>query len=203
MRIAKAFTPAVEEIDAMVARHPFAILVTGGDAPDVTPLPLMLERDADGRATLIGHFARGNPQVERLEADPNAMVVFLGPHGYISPSWFTDRTQAPTWNYAIVKMQVRVRIDRSEAAARAAVEQLTAFMEQGRPDAWSAAELGERFEKLIPAVVAFEAEVVSVQAKFKLGQNERPDVLREILAATRGQQDLHEAMRLANRDRLP
>jgi transcriptional regulator len=106
-------------------------------------------------------------------------LVFLGPHGYISPSWFTDRTQAPAWNFALVKLEIEVELDRSAEAAREAVDRLTAHMEQGRPNAWSPREMGDRYGRLIPAVVAFRVRVRSMQAKFKLGQNERMDVLTE------------------------
>ena len=128
----------------------------------------------------------------------------MGPHGYISPSWFTDRTQAPTWNFAAVHMTVRVVIDRSIEAAREAVDRLTDHMEQGRPRAWSAADMGERYDRLLPHVVAFRAEVLNIQAKFKLGQNERPDVLAEALSGIdrEGGAALHAAMRAVNTHRL-
>ncbi|HZH44202.1 MAG TPA: FMN-binding negative transcriptional regulator [Lysobacter sp.] len=203
MRTSPLFTPPQAEIDALISRHPLALLVTAGARGfDASPLPLLLERDSSGTAALLGHFARGNPQIEVLEAQPEAMAFFLGPHGYISPSWLTDRTQAPTWNFCAVQMHVRVRIDRSPDAAREAVDRLTAHMEAGRPNAWSPADMGERYAKLLPAVVAFRAEVIAMQAKFKLGQNERPDVLAEILAATSDAPALHAAMRAANAGRL-
>lgn len=80
------------------------------------------------------------------------------------------------------------------------MDALTAHMEAGRPNPWAPEELGARYQALLPAVVAFEADVLEVKARFKLGQNERPDVLADILRATRGSA-LHEAMERANRER--
>lgn len=201
MRTSPLFTPSTAELDALVAQHPLALLVSSDDGRlDVTPLPLLLRRDAGGSVSLLGHFARANPQVSALERHPEALAVFMGPHGYVSPSWLADRTQAPTWNYAAVAMRVRVRFDRSPEAARRAVDALTAHMEAGRPNPWAPEELGARYQALLPAVVAFEADVLEVKARFKLGQNERPDVLADILRATRGSA-LHEAMERANRER--
>lgn len=205
VRTAPLFTPSQDQIDCLVAEHPLATLVSIGDVGlRATPLPLLLERDENGRLSLLGHFARSNPQVAELEQRPDALAIFQGPHGYISPSWFTDRTQAPTWNYATVHMSVRVAFDRSPEAARHAVEVLTDRMETGRSNAWNARELGPRYAKLLPGIVAFRAEVLAVRAKFKLGQNERPDVLIEALAGLEGERapSLHAEMSLANVERL-
>lgn len=205
MRTAPLFTPDDATVDTLVAAHPLAQLVSvGADGLVGTPLPLLLERADDGLVHLLGHFARANPHVGALERDPHALAVFMGPHGYISPSWFTDRTQAPTWNLAAVHMRVLVAFDRSRLAAREAVDQLTKHMEQGRPHAWSSADMGERYEKLLPAVVAFRGEVLEIKSKLKLGQNERLDVLAEALEGLVDEPsaDLCAAMRRANLHRL-
>lgn len=201
MKTSSLFTPHADEIDALIAAYPLAQLISlSADGFTATPLPLLLERDPTGTFTLLGHFAKANPQVEELEARPHALVIFMGPQGYISPSWFTDRTQAPTWNFATVHMTVRVEIDRSAAGGCEAVDRLTQHMEQGRPNAWSGTDMGERYGRLLPHVVAFRAEVLAVQAKFKLGQNERPDVLAEALEGLGGENNasLRAAMRHAN-----
>lgn len=118
MRTAALFMPTPGQVDRLVAAHPLTTLVsTGPDGLCATPLPLLLERGAAGDLSLLGHFARSNPQVAALEERPDALAVFQGPHGYISPSWFTDRKQAPTWNFATVHMRVRVHLDRSPEAA--------------------------------------------------------------------------------------
>jgi hypothetical protein len=64
MTINPLFEPSQEEIDALVSRYPLALVISAGAAGlSATPLPLLLERDAYGSATLIGHFARANPQL--------------------------------------------------------------------------------------------------------------------------------------------
>ncbi len=184
MRISPLFTPSDDQIDRLIAENPLATLVSSGvGGLEATPLPLLARRQAPGRLTLLGHFARSNPQVTSLETSPEALAVFQGPHGYVSPSWMTDRQQAPTWNFATVHLRVRVLFDTSPGAAAEAVNELTISMERGRPLTWAPRELGERYDKLIHGIVAFRAEVTEVQAKFKLGQNERLDVLSDILRA--------------------
>ncbi len=205
VRTSALYTPSLGQIDRLVAAYPLATLISSANhALSATPLPLMLERDARGAATLVGHFARSNPHLQVVERWPEALAVFMGPHGYISPSWFADRTQAPTWNFATVHMKVHVQLDHSLEAARRAVELLTEKMESGRPNAWAPSDMGERYHRLLPGIVAFRASILGVAAKFKLGQNERLDVLEETLAglAQEAAPELHAMMRLANAERL-
>ncbi|KQZ57457.1 MULTISPECIES: FMN-binding negative transcriptional regulator [unclassified Lysobacter] len=194
--IFKPDSPA--DIDRMIAAHPFALVISSADgAPLATPLPLLLERDANGGMSLLGHMPRAHPHTDLLRRQPRALAVFQGAHGYISPSWLTDRTQAPTWNYETVQLDIDVEFDDSAEATRTALVRLVDHMERGRPNAWSVADMGARYDKLAPAVVAFRARVVDAYAKFKLGQNERPDDRTEILAGLEGsgQQALVDAMR--------
>ncbi|UHQ24986.1 FMN-binding negative transcriptional regulator [Lysobacter sp. 5GHs7-4] len=195
----KPATPA--DVDRMVAAHPFALVISANaGVPIATPLPLLMERDGDGAITLLGHMPRVHPHTDLLRAQPRALAVFTGAHGYISPSWLSDRTQAPTWNYETVQFDIEVEFDDSDAATELALNRLVDHMEQGRPQAWSVADMGARYAKLAPHVVAFRARVVDAYAKFKLGQNERPGDWAEILAGlerTR-QQALLDAMQRAS-----
>lgn len=197
-----AFAPnSPADIDRLIATHPFALMISSATGtPIATPLPLLLERDTDGEITLLGHIARISPHTELLRRQPRALVVFLGPHGYISPSWLADRTQAPTWNYETVHFEVDVEFDDRAEATQTALTRLVDHMEHGRPNAWSVADMGPRYEMLAQAVVAFRARVISTQAKFKLGQNERPDDLADILTGLErtAQQSLLEAMTRSN-----
>jgi transcriptional regulator len=179
------FTPEAAAIDQLIAEHPFAQLISvDAGVPVCTPLPLLLDRGPDV-SWLLGHFARSNPQVDMLRRSPRALAIFMGPHGYVSPSWMRDRTQAPTWNYATVHFEIEVAFDDSQAATTSALERLVAHMERNSHVPWTAAELGSRYAALSKAVIAFRAKMLATQAKFKLGQNERPDVFQDILRGLR------------------
>lgn len=182
------------EVSALIERHPLAWVVSAG-APHLaaTPLPLRPILDDGGRVVrLAGHFARRNPQVEALRRAPEALILFTGPQGYVSPSWMQDRTQAPTWVYATAQFRTVLELFDDPARIRASLDDLIGAQEAGRPDAWSAEDMGARYERLAAGIVAFEAEVLEVNARFKLGQDEREDVFQDIvqgLHAT-GQADL-------------
>jgi transcriptional regulator len=199
------FEASQDDIDALIERHPLALVISADSAGiSATPLPLLLERDASGTATLVGHFARSNPQLASIRDDSEALIVFQGPHGYISPSWFADRSQAPMWNFATVHFTVRIRLLSSVRDAATAVNALTEAMERGRPHAWRTEELGARYSKLIPGVVAFRAQILQTNVKIKLGQNERMDVLQDAISALEreGVPALAAAMQAANAKRL-
>lgn len=172
------------DITDLIDAYPLAWVVSQGtDGFGATPLPLLADCDETGAVVrLVGHMARANPQRRQLEADPRALLLFEGPQGYMSPSWVADRTWAPTWNYATVQFDVDIRFT-PEATDRA-VARLVEKMEAGRERPWSASEMGERYARLREAIIAFEADVRTTRARFKLGQDERPEVLEELMAGS-------------------
>ena len=167
----------------LFAGQPLAWIVTGQAGQlGASVLPLQLECDAAGAPVrILGHFGRNNPQVRALAADPRATILLLGPQGYVSPSWFVDRSRAPTWNYAWAVFDVEVELRDTPEDARALIEGLVTQMEAGRPAAWSLEDMGARYAQLAPGVVGFHAHVRAVRSAFKLGQDERDDVLADIL----------------------
>ena len=182
---ATRYPPATASAVADLVRgQPMAWIVCQGvDGTAATPLPLRAETGADGRVTtLIGHFARRNPQVEALRDNPRAQVLFMGSHAYISPSWLADRTQAPSWNYASAAFDVEIEFDEDPVFTRHVLDDLIGAMEEGRAHAWSTVEMGERYERISRGIIAFRARVLREQAAFKLGQDERDDVFADILA---------------------
>jgi transcriptional regulator len=186
--------PSEADVTRLIHEYPFAWLASAGAGGlHATPLPLRPEIDADGRVVaLLGHFARGNPQVELLRREPRTLVLFMGPHGYVSSSWFADRTRTPTWNYVTVQYLVDVQFIDDPVRTEAIMRDLVDAMESGRPGGWSMDEAGPRRERLLPGIVAFRAQIVERRAKFKLGQDERDSEYRDIRAAlsVAGEDDL-------------
>lgn len=185
------------EIASLVAQHPLAWVVSAAPAFQATPLPLVADLgEGGGVEALVGHFALRNPQVEALKAEPRAMVLFQGASGYISPELVTQPQWAPTWNYAVARFEVEVQFAPEDNGA--ALDRLIVHMEGDGPARWSVDRMGERYEPMARHIIAFRAKVLSCDATFKLGQDERPESLSQILA---GHPDaaLTAAMREANR----
>lgn len=172
-----------DDLVDLVRQQPLAWIVSGaGGALNATPLPVQLTCDADGQpAKILGHFARRNPHLGALSHDPRATILLIGPQGYISPSWFADRTQAPTWNYGCAVFDVEVSLLDTPADAGRLLDGLVDQVECDRPGRWSSHEMGERYHRLAANVVGFEAKVIRARSRFKLGQDERDDVFADIL----------------------
>lgn len=174
----------------LILANPFAWVVGAGEGFSATPLPLRPRLDADGKlVALVGHFARSNPQVARLRADPRAALLFMGHHAYVSVSWLSDRTQAPTWNYSSVAFDCDLTFLETPEEIEALLRDLIDPLEAGRPNAWSLDDMGPRAERLARGVIGFIATIRSHRAVFKLGQDEGDETFPEILAGLRANGD--------------
>lgn len=154
--------------------HPLASLIsTDADGlPYVTHLPLHLEQ-REGRLWLLGHCAKPNPHWRYLQERPAALVTFLGPHAYLSPSVYPDVARVPSWNYLAVHCTVRATLVEDAAAKDALLKKLIADHEPAYAAQWRS--LGEEFaHKMLAGIVGFELEVLQFQCKLKVNQH-RPE----------------------------
>jgi transcriptional regulator len=158
------------QIVAFIERHPFAVLVSPSSDPLVSHLPLVVRRTSQGLA-LVGHVARANPHWRAMDGAAPALAMFVGPHAYVSPTWYATGPAVPTWNYATVHAHGKPRAIHDAAFTRAALAELVARHEPAS-GGWSVDSLPpDREESLVAAIVAFEMPIEKLEAKFKLGQN--------------------------------
>jgi transcriptional regulator len=167
----------------LVERYPLASIVSCVDGDfTVTPLPLRPRVAADGAIThFVGHFARSNPHVNVLREHPRALVLFRGENSYVSPSWMSDRTWAPTWNHMGVQFVVDIELQEDTAVLGEVLRDMIDTMEAGRPKQWRMEETGVRYEKLVPHIIAMRARVLESKAVFKLAQDERASIYAEMV----------------------
>lgn len=149
-----------EFIDA----YAFGTLVTiERGLPFASHLPFLYDRE--GRA-LHAHVARGNPQWQHITNSPDVLVMFQGPHGYVSPTWYVE-PGVPTWNYTAVHVYGRARVLDDAAATARHVEKLAARFERGSEAPWVADYDARR----LSGIVAIEIGIGQIEGKFKLSQN--------------------------------
>lgn len=167
---------------ALMREHPFASLISNDEAglPYVTHLPLHAQ-EVGSELVLLGHVAKPNPHWRYLQARPQAVVTFLGPHAYMSPQVYPDLARVPTWNYLAVHCAVRVRLVDEPAAKDALLKKLIGDHEPAYAAQWRG--LGEDFaHKVLAGIVAFELHVTGLQCKLKLNQH-RPEAHAAMKAA--------------------
>ncbi|CAN5738567.1 hypothetical protein BH11PSE6_BH11PSE6_05820 [soil metagenome] len=169
------------DIRALITGFPLAWVTAAASPATTSLLPLIGDYDGAGRlVTLIGHCGRTNPLHAALEADPRAILLFSGPQGYISPEHAGRRDWGPTWNYAQLVVEADVRFD--AGLSEESLDRRIDAMEAGRPAPWRKGELGSRYTGMLDRIIGFRAQVTGVEGRFKLGQDERPETLRSILA---------------------
>ncbi|WP_012747897.1 FMN-binding negative transcriptional regulator [Variovorax paradoxus] len=158
----------------LMRAHPFASLISSDDEglPYVTHLPLVAEQQEGGQLVLLGHCAKPNPHWRHLQARPQAVATFLGPHAYLSPSVYPDLARVPTWNYLVVHCTVEARLIEEPVAKDALLKKLIGEHEPGYAQQWR--DLGEEFQlKMLAGIVGFELRVSALQCKVKLNQHRR------------------------------
>lgn len=189
--------PAV--LNEIIESHDFGWLAVSQDgaAPVGVHLPFMLDPDRGPHGTLIAHLARANPLAREIAANRPAVVVFQGPHAYISPSWYGDRDTVPTWNYVVVHAYGTPRVIDDASAIAAMLERLVERYERPRTEAWSLDEASqETMQQLVPAIVAFEIPLDRVEGKVKLGQNRDVADRKGVIAGLRREAG-HDGEKLA------
>jgi transcriptional regulator len=183
---------------AFIQRHAFGTLVTTGAAGlAVSHVPFLPQRDPSGRVRLRAHLARANAQWQALEGASELLVIFNGPHAYVSPGWYENHPSVPTWNYAVVHAHGRARL-MDEAELHELVIELSNTYEAGRARPWRAGELPAAYaSSMLAHIVGFEIEVERLEGKFKLSQNRPAEVPRVIEALESEEPQLATLMREA------
>jgi transcriptional regulator len=162
------------EIRKVIEDHSFATIVScDAGVPNATHVPLRLVESSSGEARLQGHVSRANPHWRIFEREPRALVIFAGPHSYVSPRWY-DHVNVPTWNYIAVHVYGKARLVTDAEELRLLMKDLVDQYEGGTEGAsrYSIETLPpEYLQSQLKGIVGFEISVDEVQASFKLSQN--------------------------------
>ena len=186
------YTPksfSIEEratLHAMMRRDSFAALITtdADGAPCATHLPFLLDAEAGEAGTLRAHMARANPQWQHFETGREALVVFQGPHAYISPSWYAMQPAVPTWNYEAVHAYGVPRL-LDAAGLKTLLYATVAHYEGGGEEGWRFEMGPEYVEQMMRGIVGFEIPLARIEGKQKMSQNRSETDRRQVAAALR------------------
>ncbi|HJP98020.1 MAG TPA: FMN-binding negative transcriptional regulator [Rhodanobacteraceae bacterium] len=190
----------------------FGLLVTHPEAGYATSyLPWELDATRGLHGTLVGHLARYNPQWQVAEGGADALVVFQGPHAYVSPAWYPgkreDPRQVPTWDYLAVEARGAITTFNDEPRLYNLLVKLTDRNEDGRAHRWRVTDAPDDYlRKEMRHIVGIELRIESLIGRYKLSQNRNTadqEGARAGLAAawTERERDVAKAIAATQRER--
>ncbi len=163
----------------LIHHHPLGLMVTlgSGGALQADSIPFVLDKDAAGGAGILrGHVARANPVWREARTDVESLVVFQGPHGYVSPGWYPSKLEhgkaVPTWNYVTVQARGSLRAIEDAQWLRDLVTRLTQRHEAGQDRPWAVTDAPPDYiDAMLKAIVGIEIPLTSLTGKWKVSQN--------------------------------
>lgn len=169
---------------AFMRGNSFALLISTVDGRlQATHLPVVINDDGT-TVTIHGHIARANPQWQAFDAGEH-LIIFSGPHAYISPQHYEVAESVPTWNYIAVhaygtlrKIDAEQHPDELDREVRALIRSI----EPGYEAQYDALSARYR-DGMLRGTVGFVMTVTQLDAKAKLSQNRSHSEQERVSAA--------------------
>ena len=164
------------EMHALMRARPFAALVSMAPSGLYgTHLPTVL-KDEGSFGTIECHLARANPHWKDLAKGEEAIMIFQGAEGYITPNWYATKAQTgkavPTWNYAIVHAYGRPAIMNDKEWLKRHVSELSDQQERDEAHPWKVSDAPESYiDVMLRGIVGFRYEITRLEGKWKMSQN--------------------------------
>jgi len=167
---------------AFMRANPFAILISAmEEGPFATHLPVII-READDHVLLRGHVAKANPHWRYLQGQPSCLMIFHGPHAYVSASNYEARENVPTWNYGAVHAYGSARVFSAPNELLRVLQELIPTFESAYAEQW--ASLSQAYRgRMLNHIVGVEISVTKLEAKFKLSQNRTAQEQANVMAS--------------------
>lgn len=177
-----------DELVRFMRENLFVTLVSNStDGIIATHLPVIVSDDPNP-LKLIGHMAKANSQWESFQDSGEVLVIFQGPHAYISPSHYNTQENVPTWNFAAVHAYGTPKIISDEIAALDVLASQIEKYEQAYQPQWNA--LTDEFKNSkVKGIVPFEITVTRLEGKYKLSQNRAHDEQERIAQSLSSEPD--------------
>jgi transcriptional regulator len=172
---------------AVLCTNPFATLIsTTETGPFATHVPI-LAHEAAGQLHLRGHMAKANPHWKSLAQDQQSLVIFSGPHAYISPSLYEIGESVPTWNYAAVHVYGKGTVFTDEAQLKDLLLEIITRFDPAYVEQWKS--FADQYRsRMMQHIVGFEIVATRVESKFKLSQNrtkpEQENIIRSLASSS-------------------
>jgi transcriptional regulator len=187
------------ELHACMREWSFATLIThGASGSQATHLPFLTDAEGGPHGVLTTHLARANPQLIDLLAGCEALVIFQGPHAFISPSWYENQNTFPTWNYTAIHARGTPICIEDPQAIRQVLDRTVKVYDEPLGGDWRFDAMPD--DMVLPrlkAIVAVRIPIRSLEGKFKFNQDKTPADRRGVIAALENTLDPSKLMAAA------
>ena len=199
------YTPKFNHIDdratllEAMQTYSFAILFgpNGTETMTATHLPLVV-KDEGEHGLIEGHFARANKHWASL-AGHETLVIFPGPHAYVTPALYTEELSVPTWNYIAVHAYGTLETIEDQESKNRLVEELITKHDPAFLNHWHAEPEGYR-RTMLAGIIGFRIPIARIEGKFKISQNRNAEERHNIQSAhAAGSDDQRELARWMTR----
>ncbi|WP_293748042.1 FMN-binding negative transcriptional regulator [uncultured Paraglaciecola sp.] len=168
------FTPNKFKMNEITDKHEFiqeygfGVVISADNGLSATHLPFVLKADEGEKGVLYAHCAKANSHWHTLEGQ-NVLVIFTGPHAYISPSWYKTQPAVPTWNYTAVHAYGVASLLNPQETLTAVDEVVKKY----EPQLLVSRDIvtDQIKQKLLAGIVGFKVELTTIEGQLKLGQN--------------------------------
>ena len=170
----------LDRIEALIRAHNFGLLVTRTETGmDASHLPIAVWREGDS-LLLRGHLAAANPQCAAFDGG-QALLIFSGPHAYISPSWYKTQPAVPTWDYSAVHIHGTLEPENQR-------EPMLDQMAEHDPGHFDVRDLETRYrEMMYKGIRSFRLRSTRIEAQWKMSQNRSIEDRLAVIAALRAE----------------
>ena len=200
----------VTQMHALMRARPFAALIShGSNGLYATHLPTVL-KDEGAYGMVECHLARANPHWKELAESNEALMIFQGAEGYITPNWYPSKAEGgkvvPTWNFAAVHAYGRPEVVNDADWLRRHVTELTAQQERDQPRPWAPSDAPASFiDTMLRGIVGFRFAITRLEGKWKMSQNRSPKDREGVVKglALRDRGDDREIAELVSRHTTP
>lgn len=161
-------------------KNPFGMLISNDTTvPACTHLPFLILQDSP--LCLLAHMARVNPHCKILQSQNNCLLVFNGPHGYVSPDYYKNPRNVPTWNYTTIHLQAIAKEVTEKEKIANLMEHTSGHFDPTYHTRYH--QIDESYiQGLLKEVSVFEFSVIKSEIKFKLNQNKSAEDIHSVIS---------------------
>ncbi|PAE29268.1 hypothetical protein CHI07_10360 [Paenibacillus sp. 7884-2] len=190
----------MDDTDTMIRfieENSFGIIVSSGEKMlHGTHLPFLIEKNSDGSIKLISHMSKGNPQWREVQDD--VLIIFQGPHVYVSPTWYEEEGYVPTWDYQAVHVYGKYIPKNSPEDLKEIMDRTIEYYEKDQPDPWDGNIPDHVYNRLINGVEGFHIQVTDIQGQWKLHQDHSEARKKRVANVLRRKED-QDAVKIGER----